>query len=79
MSLDIGQVKAEQEVKVKEKEKAKTVTPKIIIELTEAKNRGVTKVSGLKTLDIKVKEICSKISKSLSCGTGSITDDSFEL
>jgi translation initiation factor 1 (eIF-1/SUI1) len=39
----------------------------------------VTKVSGLKTLDIKPKDICSKIAKTLSCGSGAITDDSFEL
>ncbi len=50
-----------------------------MIELNEVKNRGVTKVSGLKTLDVKPKEICSKIAKSLSCGSGSVTDDSFEL
>lgn len=47
--------------------------------MSEVKNRGVTKVSGLKNLDIKPKELCSKISKQLSCGSGSITDDSFEL
>lgn len=39
----------------------------------------MTKVSGLKGYDIKPKEICSKIAKLLSCGSGSVTDDSFEL
>lgn len=52
---------------------------KIIIELSEVKNWGVTKVSGIKGLDLKSKEICSKIAKILSCGSGSVTDDSFEL
>lgn len=74
-----GEKPAPEQAEKKEKKVKGKPAPKLKILLHEKKHRTLTQVTGLDSFELSGKDISKKLTKKFGCGSGSVTNDGFEL